>query len=167
MIGLRFAHLPWRAPRREGGEIQLNSRRLYILPTRDGLVFAALLAALLIGGAVFLLAARGAEDPVLRTTAFLSLLSVIFALVLVNRSFSASIFTAITRPNRPMAVIFPLVMLAAVVAVAAEPARALLRFSAIGFPEAGLAALVGLVTLVLLEGLKAVGALRRPPRGEA
>lgn len=46
---LRFAHLPWRAPRRECGEIRLNSRRLYILPTRDGLLFGLLLAALLIG----------------------------------------------------------------------------------------------------------------------
>lgn len=46
---LRFAHLPWRAPRREGGEIRLTSRRLYILPTRDGLLFALLLGALLLG----------------------------------------------------------------------------------------------------------------------
>lgn len=46
---LRFAHLPWRAPRREGGEIRLTSRRLYILPTRDGLLFAVLLGALLLG----------------------------------------------------------------------------------------------------------------------
>ncbi|TCS72997.1 uncharacterized protein DUF58 [Sulfuritortus calidifontis] len=46
---LRFAHLPWRAPRREGGEIRLSSRRLYILPTRDGLLFALLLGALLLG----------------------------------------------------------------------------------------------------------------------
>ncbi|MEW5891802.1 MAG: DUF58 domain-containing protein [Pseudomonadota bacterium] len=46
---LRFAHLPWRAPRREGGVIRLTSRRLYILPTRDGLLFALLLGALLLG----------------------------------------------------------------------------------------------------------------------
>ena len=46
---LRFAHLPWRAPRREAGEIRLVSRRLYILPTRDGLLFSLLLGALLLG----------------------------------------------------------------------------------------------------------------------
>lgn len=46
---LRFAYIPWRAPKLEGGEIRLDSRRLYILPTRDGLVFGTLLIALLIG----------------------------------------------------------------------------------------------------------------------
>jgi len=46
---LRFAYLPWRTMRREGGEIRLDSRRLYILPTREGLLFGILLVALLIG----------------------------------------------------------------------------------------------------------------------
>lgn len=46
---LRFAYIPWRTPQREGGTLRLNSRRLYILPTRDGLLFSALLIALLIG----------------------------------------------------------------------------------------------------------------------
>ncbi|HBS35437.1 MAG TPA: cation-translocating P-type ATPase, partial [Parvularcula sp.] len=53
---------------------------------------------------------------VVRTTAFLALLAAIVALVLVNRSFSSSIVRAIARPNRPMAVIFPLVALAAAAA---------------------------------------------------
>ena len=42
-------YLPWRPPRLESSPIQLNSRRLYILPTRAGLVFALLLIGLLIG----------------------------------------------------------------------------------------------------------------------
>ncbi|OYY93548.1 MAG: hypothetical protein B7Y41_12400 [Hydrogenophilales bacterium 28-61-23] len=42
-------HLPWRPPRLERGPIRLNARRLYILPTRSGLVFAMLLLGLLIG----------------------------------------------------------------------------------------------------------------------
>lgn len=41
--------LPWRQPRVEAGPIRLTARRLYILPTRHGLLFAALLAGLLVG----------------------------------------------------------------------------------------------------------------------
>jgi len=42
-------YLPWRPPRPESGPIRLNARRLYILPTRAGLVFALLLLGLLVG----------------------------------------------------------------------------------------------------------------------
>jgi uncharacterized protein (DUF58 family) len=42
-------YLPWRPPVLETGPLTLNSRRLYILPTRPGLVFALLLLGLLIG----------------------------------------------------------------------------------------------------------------------
>jgi uncharacterized protein (DUF58 family) len=44
-----FAYLPWRPPRLESGPVRLGARRLYILPTRAGLVFALLLLGLLIG----------------------------------------------------------------------------------------------------------------------
>jgi uncharacterized protein (DUF58 family) len=43
--------LPWRQPRLESGPITLTARRLYILPTRQGLLFAVLLVALLWGSA--------------------------------------------------------------------------------------------------------------------
>lgn len=42
-------YLPWRPPRLESGLVELNARRLYILPTRAGLIFALLLLGLLIG----------------------------------------------------------------------------------------------------------------------
>jgi uncharacterized protein (DUF58 family) len=42
-------YLPWRPPQLERGPVRLNARRLYILPTRAGLVFALLLLGLLIG----------------------------------------------------------------------------------------------------------------------
>ncbi len=44
---LRRLNLPWRQPDLEAGPIRLSSRRLFILPTRIGLVFAALLFGLL------------------------------------------------------------------------------------------------------------------------
>ncbi len=42
-------YLPWRKPAVESGPLRLTSRRLYILPTRSGLVFALLLFGLLLG----------------------------------------------------------------------------------------------------------------------
>lgn len=42
-------YLPWRKPVLESGPIRLGSRRLYILPTRSGLVFALILLGLLVG----------------------------------------------------------------------------------------------------------------------
>ncbi len=119
-------------------------------------------ASLLVAGAVICASLQGASEATVRTTAFMALLSAIVALVLVNRSFSSSIIRAITRPNRPMAVIFPLVALAAVLAITIEPLRTLFRFSTIGLSEATLAGLSGLGTLLVLEGLKLAGALRRP-----
>lgn len=49
MPSAALPYLPWRKPVRESGPIRLGSRRLYILPTRSGLVFAALLLGLLLG----------------------------------------------------------------------------------------------------------------------
>ncbi len=42
-------YLPWRKPKIETGPLRLDSRRLYILPTRSGLIFALLLMGLLLG----------------------------------------------------------------------------------------------------------------------
>ena len=47
MARRRF-NFPWRAPARESGPVRLGSRRLYILPTRFGLVYVALLLGLLL-----------------------------------------------------------------------------------------------------------------------
>ncbi len=49
MKRLALPYLPWRPPRLERGPVRLAARRLYILPTRAGLVFALLLLGLLIG----------------------------------------------------------------------------------------------------------------------
>lgn len=49
MPGHALPYLPWRKPRIESGPIKLTARRLYILPTRAGLVFGLLLLGLLVG----------------------------------------------------------------------------------------------------------------------
>ena len=49
MFKRALPHLPWRPPKPESGPVRLNARRLYILPTQSGLVFALLLLGLLVG----------------------------------------------------------------------------------------------------------------------
>ncbi len=44
-----ISFLPWRKPTVESGPVLLGSRRLYILPTRSGVVFALLVLGLLVG----------------------------------------------------------------------------------------------------------------------
>jgi uncharacterized protein (DUF58 family) len=49
MAARALPYLPWRKPEIESGPVRLTARRLYILPTRAGLVFGLLLLGLLIG----------------------------------------------------------------------------------------------------------------------
>lgn len=49
MASVGLPTLPWRRPAMESGPLRLTARRLYILPTRSGLVFALLLLGLLLG----------------------------------------------------------------------------------------------------------------------
>lgn len=49
MAARALPYLPWRKPRLESGPVRLTARRLYILPTRAGLVFGLLLLGLLVG----------------------------------------------------------------------------------------------------------------------
>lgn len=49
MAALRLPEIPWRKRAPEAGPILLNNRRLYILPTRAGLVYGLLLMGLLLG----------------------------------------------------------------------------------------------------------------------
>jgi Ca2+-transporting ATPase len=92
-----------------------------------------------------------------RSAVFAALVAVIIALVLVNRSASASLGAAFTRTNAPMAIILPIVFVAVVGAFAFPPARALLGFAEIGMEEAGAAVGAGALTLTTLEFLKWIG----------
>lgn len=139
------------------------SKTLVDLPLVLSSLLQGVVATTLVGVAVFHAIASGASEAVMRTTAFIALLGTIAALVLVNRSFSASLATAILRPNRPIAVIFPLVALLATATIAAEPARALFKFAPIPPAGALAAALVAVGSLLILDTAKALGRRHAAP----
>ena len=96
----------------------------------------------------------GVPEGQLRATVFFALVAVILSLVLVNRSFSASISSAFLRPNRAFAAVVAVILLVFGLAQFAPPVSSLLRLAPIG-PTQGLAvALAGMLVLVLLETLK-------------
>ena len=76
-------------------------------------------------------------------------------LILVNRSFNASVLRAFLRPNRALWVLFGGVAAVLAVAVYWPPAQGLFKFGALHWQDLAVCAGAGLFSLLLLEGLKA------------
>lgn len=101
---------------------------------------------------MFLLQSRlGMPEAELRALVFFALVAQVLALILVNRSFSASIGKALARRNTALRYV-----LAAVVAITAlilfwPRAQELLKFSSINWADMAIAAGMGVALLVILE----------------
>ena len=107
--------------------------------------------------AIYVLALQsGMPVPEVRALAFFSLVVVIVSLILVNRSFSASLLTALRRPNRTLAAV-----LAAVAAILALTllwpfANKLFAFGPLHADDLALTLGAGVIALITLELLKPV-----------
>jgi Ca2+-transporting ATPase len=115
----------------------------------QGLVVLALVAV------VFIVAVRrGLPDDEARSLAFATLVATNFGLVLVNRSFSASLVAAFRQPNG--AIWWVLGTTAAILGAAflVPPLRDLFRFGALHGHDLAIALLAGLVALLVLEAAK-------------
>jgi P-type Ca2+ transporter type 2C len=105
-----------------------------------------------------------ATDQV-RGLTFASLVLCILALILVDRSLSSSLITAIRRPNRALAVVVPIVACLLAVTLFWQPARDLFGFAALDPMSLVVPPFVGLTVLLALEALKPIW--RRAVRGPA
>lgn len=111
--------------------------------------------ALLVVGVVLLVFARGAPDPAeLRSTVFVALVAAVLSLVLVNRSFSASLVSALRRPNPALAVVVLLVLSLFLLAEFVPAFGGLFGFVVLDLDQIAAALGAGVLVLVLLEGLK-------------
>lgn len=102
----------------------------------------------------------GMAETEARALAFFALVIGILALILVNRSFSASLFAAVLRPN--LAFIY---VIAAIVAILAlilfwPPAGNLFHFGRLHFPDLVVGAGSGFLLLLVLEALKLLWQVR-------
>ena len=129
---------------------------LFSTPT---IIWSLLQGALVLGVVttiLFLAPGYGFDIDQVRALTFHSLVLCVVALIFVDRSVSSSIITAITRPNRALAFVLPVVAVLLAVTVFWAPARELFRFGAL---EAQLLVVplgAGVTVLVVLELLKPV-----------
>ena len=127
-----------------------------ILPARlagwsviQGVLAFAAVAAVFAGGL-----AREMPETELRALVFVSLVLVNASLILVNRSFSSSLLTALVRPNASLWVLLSGVAALLAVALTWPPAMDLFRFGPLHPDDLGLSLLAGAAVLVVLELIK-------------
>lgn len=112
---------------------------------------------LVLAGAIYVLApGTGMTTDQARALTFASLVMAVVALIVVDRSASSSVLTAILRPNRALAVVLPIIAALLVVTLFWGPARDLFGFGML--PPAWLLVplATGLAVLLALEALKPV-----------
>lgn len=127
----------------------LLSRRLVFWSVFQGLVALAAIA-----GVVLWAFGENTPEPELRGLMFFALVGAVLALVLVNRSFSASIARAVLRPNLAFASVVAVIVVVLGLAQLVPTVGDLLHFAPLRTVHGAAALLVGVAVLVLLEGVK-------------
>ena len=106
-------------------------------------------------GAIFVIALhRGMAEDEARALTFFSLVLSIVSLILVNRSFSASLVAAFRRPNLALAWILLTVTVILSLSLLWPSASALFRFGPLHVDDLALTLAAGVVVLTVLETLK-------------
>jgi P-type Ca2+ transporter type 2C len=106
-------------------------------------------------GAIFVTAFwRGMPETELRALVFFSLIMTIVSLILVNRSFSASLITAIRRPNTAFVWVLVAVALTLGLSLLWPTAKALFRFGPLHADDLTVTVMAGVTVLLVLEFLK-------------
>lgn len=137
-----------RRPRDPESSILLPSRIAWAIT--QGMIVLALLSTVLISAAQM-----GMAEADLRALVFTSLVLMNMGLILVNRSFSASIVRAFLRPNRSLWILLGGVAAVLAATVFWPQARALFSFGQPHWDDFGVALGVGVLSLFALEALKA------------
>ena len=97
---------------------------------------------------------RGMPETEVRALAFFSLVMVIVSLIFVNRSFSASLVTALRRPNPVLALVLLAVATMLGLTLLWPFASSLFRFGPLHLDDLALTLGAGVLVLVFLELLK-------------
>lgn len=152
--------LVFEAEREERKLMQRPPRRpgepLFSFPIVSRGILQGGLALLLISGLYLGSLHHGLAPDALRTLSFFALLAAILALVLANRSFSASLGHALQRDNTIFRYVLAFVVIGSVLILTVGPIRRVLQFAPLGPLEIVLAALTGGVLLVACEVTKKI-----------
>ncbi len=137
-----------RRPPRDPAE-PLFSREMIIWSVLQGALAFSLVAA------IFVVALnRGMPVDEVRALTFFALIISIVALILVNRSASASLLKAIRRPNRALVIVLPIVILMLAATLLIPFVSALFRFGPLHADDLLITLGAGVVVLVVLEFIK-------------
>ena len=136
-----------RPPRDPKSPLLLPRRILWALV--QGLIAFAILAALFVTAA-----RREMPEPDLRALVFTSLVLINMGLILVNRSFDASLLHALRRPNRSLWILLGGVTGLLGIALFLPSARSLFHFGRLHWDDLAICAVVGAGSLVGLEAFK-------------
>ena len=126
-----------------------------VLPKRvlwsalQGLVILSILAIILLMATRMKLAEADS-----RTLVFTSLVMMNMGLILINRSFSASLVTAILKPNRSLWVLICGVSAVLAMVLIWQPARDLFRFGQLDWGLLTISVISSVITIVILEVIK-------------
>ena len=115
------------------------------------------LIVLVILAGVFISAAHlGMPESDLRALIFTSLVLMNMGLILVNRSFKASLIRAFLSPNRSLWILFGSVITLLATAVFWSPAQSLFHFGRLHWDDLSVCAVAGFFSLLLLETIKSI-----------
>lgn len=127
----------------------LFSRAMVLWSLLQGLLAFAAVAT------IYVMALRwGMPVPEVRALAFFSLVVVIVSLILVNRSFSASLLTALRRPNRTLAAVLIIVAVILALTLLWPFASHLFAFGPLHADDLALTLGAGFIALLVLEMIK-------------
>ena len=130
------------------------ARPMFSIPMIIWSLFQGALALLLLAGVYFGALHWQLPEGQWRALIFFALIAAILALILVNRSFSASLAGAFSSKNRALLLVLATVAAVSTLIVTIGPARNFLKFDMLE-PALGLAAIAtGICVLVILERLK-------------
>lgn len=117
-------------------------------------VFQGFLTFALAGGITLIAARRGLPDTELRALAFFTLVMSVLALILVNRSFGASVLAALRRPNPTLLIVVVVVGLVLSLSLLWQPFRDLVRFGPLHADDLAVTIGAGFALMFILEKMK-------------
>ena len=138
-----------RLPRDPKSPLLLRKRILWAVV--QGLIALAILAGLLIA-----VSRAGMSEGDMRVLLFTSLVLINMGLILVNRSFKASLVRALLQPNRPLWILLGGVSALLAMAILWPPARSLFHFGRLHWDDLLTCGAVGVSSLIVLEAIKSV-----------
>jgi Ca2+-transporting ATPase len=131
-----------------------SSERLFSVQMIGWSVFQGLLAFVMLA-ALFLVAThRGMPEAEVRALTFFGLIASIFALIIVNRSFRPSLRQAVMRGNTALRYVFGVVVALSALIGGVPQLQKLLRFEHLQTFDLLIAAVLGILLLLILEALK-------------